>query len=135
MAFGPLGAAPADNAQFERSLTGRPGDARRGREIVFDRTRGNCTICHAVPVESSGAAQQRLLGDLGPSLAGVGARLAETTLRMRMIDSRLLNAETIMPAYHATNGLARVGAAYAGRPVLTADEIEDVVTYLSTLRQ
>src|SRR6478672_3853720 len=104
-------------SRFERSLTGHPGDAERGRAIVFARDRGNCTICHVIPAPDS-----RFHGNLGPPLAGVGARLRERDLRMRMVDSRLVNPGSIMPAYHSTEGLVRVGTAYMGKPVLSAEE-------------
>jgi sulfur-oxidizing protein SoxX len=113
-----------------RSLTGRPGDAARGRAIVLGPTRGNCTICHVVP-----AADERFHGDLAPSLRGVADRLTLGQLRLRMVDSRRVNPETIMPAYFRVEGFRRVAAAFAGRPVMTAEEIEDVVAYLATLKE
>ncbi len=111
------------------SLTGRPGDAARGRVIVLARERGNCTICHAVP-----APDERFHGDLAPGLRGVADRLGENEIRLRVVDGRRLNPDTIMPSYHRVDGLRRVGAAYAGKPLLSAEEIEDVVAYLLTLR-
>lgn len=111
-----------------RSLTGRPGDAERGRAIAFDPLRGNCSICHAIPPET------RFHGDLGPSLDGVAGRLSEGEMRLRMIDSRRVNADTIMPSYYRVAGLVRVGGAFRDRPVLSAEDIEDLVAFLSTLR-
>ncbi len=111
------------------SLTGEPGDPDRGRAIVLSRQRGLCLLCHAGPFP-----EERFQGDLGPSLAGAGARLSEGQLRLRLVDGRRLNPETIMPSYYRTEGLVRVGPAWQGRPILAAGEIEDVVAFLLTLR-
>ena len=111
------------------SLTGTPGDAARGRVIVTTRQRGLCLLCHAGPFP-----EERFQGDLAPSLAGAGSRLSEGQLRLRMVDGRRLNPDTIMPSYFSLDGLVRVGRAWQGRTVLTAEEIEDVVAFLATLR-
>jgi sulfur-oxidizing protein SoxX len=105
-------------------------DAGRGRAIVADRTRGLCLLCHQAPI-----AEERFHGDLAPSLAGVGARLSVAELRARMVDSRAINPESIMPAYGRSSGLSRVGAAWQGRSILSDAEIEDVVAWLATLRK
>ena len=111
------------------SLTGAPGDAARGRAIVLDRQRGLCLLCHSGPFP-----EERFQGDLAPSLAGAGSRLSEGQLRLRMVDGRQLNPGTIMPSYFSLDGLVRVGRAWQGRTVLTAEEIEDVVAFLAGLR-
>ncbi len=111
------------------SLTGEPGDPDRGRAIVLSRQRGLCLLCHAGPFP-----EERFQGDLAPNLAGAGARLTEGQLRLRMVDGRRLNPDTIMPSYFSTEGLRQVGRAWQGRTVLTAEEIEDVVAFLVTLR-
>lgn len=111
------------------SLTGARGDPARGRAIVADRQAGLCVLCHRAPVPG-----ERAHGTLGPDLAGVGARLSEGQIRARMLEPRLFNPDTVMPAYLRTDGLERVAPAYAGRPVLDAAQIEDVVAYLVTLR-
>jgi sulfur-oxidizing protein SoxX len=110
-------------------LTGMPGDAARGRAIVLDRQRGLCLLCHSGPFP-----EERFQGDLAPSLTGAGMRLTEGQLRLRMADGRRLNSDTIMPSYYSLEGLQRVGEAWQGRPVLSAEEIEDVVAFLATLR-
>ncbi|MDB5511898.1 MAG: soxX [Enterovirga sp.] len=111
------------------SLTGRPGDPARGRAIVADRTRGLCLLCHAGPFPD-----QLFQGNLSPDLAGAGGRSSVGQLRMRMVDAKRLDPDTIMPSYYRTDGLRRVGATWGGRTILTAEEIEDVVAYLVTLR-
>jgi L-cysteine S-thiosulfotransferase len=105
-----------------------PGDAVRGREVVMGRD-SNCLLCHAVP--DSGV---RAMGNLGPPLAGIGARLTEGQLRLRIADSLRLNSDTIMPAYYRVDGLKRVARDLRGKPVLTAQQVEDTVAYLQTLR-
>jgi sulfur-oxidizing protein SoxX len=112
------------------SLTGAPGDAARGRAIVADRQRGLCLLCHTGPLP-----EERFQGTLAPDLAGAGARLSEGQLRLRIVDSRRLNPDSIMPAYYRIDGMTRVGAAWRERTVLTADEVEDVVAFLVTLQE
>lgn len=113
-----------------KSLTGRPGDAVRGREIVTDRRVGLCVLCHSGPFK--GVALQ---GTLAPDLAGSGTRLSEGQLRLRIVDASLSNPDTIMPPYYRVDRLDRVLAKYRNRPVLTAEQIEDVVAYLKTLKE
>lgn len=112
------------------SLTGRAGNAAQGRAIVADRTRGLCLLCHPGPVP-----EMRFQGNLSPDLAGAGSRWSAGQLRLRVVDSRRLNPETIMPPFGATDGLNRVGNRWTGRPILGAEEIEDVVAYLGTLKE
>jgi sulfur-oxidizing protein SoxX len=103
------------------------GDAARGRALVVARQSANCVLCHAVADPGI-----RFSGNVGPSLAGVGARLSQAQLRLRVVDNARLNAATVMPSYYRTQGLDRVAADYAGKPVLTAQEVEDVVAWLAT---
>ncbi len=111
------------------SLTGSKGDAARGRAIVLSRQRGLCLLCHSGPFP-----EERLQGNLATDLKGVGARWSAGQLRLRLVDSRRIDAGSIMPAYYALDGLDRVAPAYRGKPILTAEEIEDVVAFLATLQ-
>ncbi len=106
------------------------GDATRGAATVRNRETANCLICHAIPDPT-----EPFMGDIGPPLAGVGSRLTPGEMRLRLVDPTLLNAAAVMPAYHRVEGLVRVDERYRGRPVLEAQEIEDVVAYLATLRE
>ena len=112
------------------ALDARVGDPVRGRKLVLDREAGNCLICHQIP--DSGEPSQ---GDVGPSLAGVAGRLTVGQLRLRIVDQGRLNPKTIMPPYHRIEGLSRVAARYRGKPVFTAQEVEDIVAWLATLKQ
>jgi sulfur-oxidizing protein SoxX len=112
------------------SLTGRPGDPARGRAIVVNRRVGLCLLCHSGPFP-----EERLQGDIGPDLSGTGARLSEGQIRLQLVDSSRINPATIMPPYYRTGGLSRVAAAFRDQPVLTAEQIEDVVAFLMTLRE
>ncbi len=112
------------------ALEGRVGDAARGRAIVATRQQGLCLLCHAGPIP-----EERFQGNLAPDLAGAGARWSVAQLRLRLVDARRLNPDSIMPAYYRTDGLTRVGRAWEGKPLLDAQQIEDVVAYLATLRE
>jgi sulfur-oxidizing protein SoxX len=111
------------------SLTGRPGDAARGRRLVVDRS-STCILCHNGPFP-----EQMFQGDLAPNLAGAGRRWSESQLRLRLVDASRLNAATIMPSYYRVDGLDRVGRAWRDKPILSAEQIEDIVAYLATLRE
>jgi sulfur-oxidizing protein SoxX len=112
------------------SLTGTRGEAERGRAIVINRQVGLCLLCHSGPFP-----EEKLQGTLAPGLAGTGTRWSEAQLRLRLVDSTQLNPDTIMPAYYRIDGLNRVAEAFRGKPILTAEQIEDVVAYLATLRE
>ena len=120
--------AVADDA-IPSSLTGTAGDASRGRAIVLDRHVGLCLLCHSGPFP-----EEQFQGNLAPSLAGVGARLSAGQIRLRIVDSSRVNPDTIMPAYFRTENLARVAPAYRGKTVLNAQQIEDIVAFLVTLK-
>ena len=122
-----VGTASAND--IRRSLTGAPGDALRGRAIVASRQVGLCLLCHSGPFP-----EERFQGDLAPDLRGAGRRWSEGQLRLRLVDPARINPATIMPAYHRTEGLVRVAPALRGKPILTAEQIEDVVAFLTTLK-
>jgi sulfur-oxidizing protein SoxX len=110
-------------------LTAEPGDAARGRAVVANRTTGLCLLCHAAPI-----AEERFQGNLAPDLAGTGSRWTVAQLRLRVVDAAAVNPGTIMPPFHRTEGLVRVSRAFAGKPILSAQQVEDVVAYLASLR-
>jgi sulfur-oxidizing protein SoxX len=115
--------------QIPASLTGAPGDPARGRAIAAGRE-GNCLACHNMPIP-----EQQFHGNIGPNLAGVGARLGAGALRLRLVDAKRLSGSTIMPSFYVVDGLQRVAPYYRGRPALNAEQIEDLVAYLSGLTE
>lgn len=112
------------------SLTGKPGDPVRGRALVANRTVGLCLLCHSAPIP-----EERFQGTLAPSLAGAGARATPAQLRLRVADAARLNPDTIMPPYYRVDGLTRVAKNFQGKTILTAEQIEDVVAFLASLRE
>jgi sulfur-oxidizing protein SoxX len=113
-------------------LTALPGNPRRGRAVAVDSDRGNCIICHKVPMPDI---PPDAFGDLGPPPDGVGARLSEAELRLRIIDARRISPDTVMPPYHSIESLHRVQRRHVGRrPILSAQDVEDLIAYLATLR-
>jgi sulfur-oxidizing protein SoxX len=112
-----------------QSLTGTAGDVARGRALVVERS-STCVLCHSGPFP-----EQKFQGDLAPDLSGSGSRASEGQLRLRLVDASRLNAATIMPSYYRVDGLDRVGALWRGKPILSAEQIEDIVAYLVSLRE
>jgi sulfur-oxidizing protein SoxX len=114
---------------IEQSLTGSPGDPERGEKIVTNRQVGLCLLCHSGPYP-----QERFQGSMAPDLKGAGSRWSEGQLRLRIVDAARINPQTIMPPYYRTDGLDRVAGPFRGKPILSAEQIEDVVAYLMTLK-
>ena len=110
------------------SLTGAKGDPARGRAIVGNRQVGLCLLCHTGPFP-----EERFQGNLAPDLREA-ARLSEAEIRLRLVDPARANPQTIMPAYYRAEGLTNVAPTYRGKTVLSAEQIEDVVAYLLTLK-
>ena len=106
------------------------GDPARGRAIVASRQEGLCLLCHSAPIP-----EERFQGDLATDLAGVGRRATAAQLRLRIADASRLNPQTIMPSYFRIEGLERVAPAFQAKPILDAQQIEDVVAWLVTLQE
>jgi sulfur-oxidizing protein SoxX len=111
------------------SLTGKAGEPVRGRALVVERA-STCILCHSGPFP-----EEKFQGDLAPNLTGSGKRWSEGQLRLRLVNASRLNPATIMPSYYRVDGLERVGPAWRGKPILSAEQIEDIVAYLATLRE
>ena len=110
------------------SLTNIEGDIKNGREVVLSR-QGNCLACHKIP-----QADDIFQGDIGPSLEGIGSRYTIAELRLRLVNPYAINPETIMPAFYKVRGLKRVDKKYKEKSILSAQEIEDVISWLATLK-
>ncbi len=126
----PATPAAADLPALHEALTDQPGNPARGRQIVRDQGAASCLICHGMPIT-----EEPDHGNVGPPLHGVGSRYSVAELRQRLVDPRSYNPETIMPSYYRTDGLYRVLGRFDGRPIYTAQQIEDVVAYLAGLRE
>lgn len=118
-----------DGHSIPASLTGKPGDPAKGREVAINRRLGNCLACHELPIP-----EQPYHGAIGPDLHGVATRLSEGELRMRVVNPKVMNPDTIMPAFYREDGLHRVMKKFQGKTILTAEQVEDVVAYLKTLK-
>jgi sulfur-oxidizing protein SoxX len=111
-------------------LCGLTGEAGRGRAIVSDGHLGNCLACHELPIPGIEA-----YGTIGPPLQGIAARLSEPQIRLRVVDSRHINPMSIMPGYYRDPRLIhRPARRYVGKTFLTAQQVEDVIAYLVTLK-
>jgi L-cysteine S-thiosulfotransferase len=126
----PLKAFTVVGDAIPASLTRAKGDPARGRAIVINRQVGLCLLCHSGPFP-----EERLQGTMAPDLKGTGTRWSEGQLRLRIVDAGRLNPLTIMPPFYRIDSLQRVAPSFRGKPVLTAEQIEDVVAFLGTLRE
>ncbi|WP_153768760.1 sulfur oxidation c-type cytochrome SoxX [Labrenzia sp. CE80] len=114
------------------SLTGEPGDAVIGRETFADRKKGNCLACHV----NADLSDQLFHGEVGPPLDGVGDRWTAQELRAIVIDSKeVFGEQTIMPGFYTMNVGINVAEKHQGQTILSAQDVEDVVAYLTTLSE
>lgn len=133
MSEGPV--APNDikveNLEIANSVSGAPGDAAEGRKVFANRKQGNCLACHA----NSEMTEQLFHGEVGPTLDGAGTRWTEGQLRTIVVNAKaVFSAETVMPGFYSLEVGADVRESLAGKTILTAQQVEDVVAYLSTLK-
>ncbi len=120
-----------ENNEIRKPLGGLTGNAARGAHIASDQHGGNCLACHKLPI-----AGEEFYGNLGPPLAGIASRQSVGMLRLHVVDQTRFNPETVMPGYYRRfTQLHRVAAKYRGRTYLTAQQVEDVVAWLATLKQ
>jgi L-cysteine S-thiosulfotransferase len=126
LAAGCASAPPAATDRIDTPFAAA-GDAARGREVFVSREGGHCVLCHAVPGVD-------VAGNVGPPLAGVGSRLSPEQLRLRVADISKWRPAVAMPSFHRTEGLQRVSPEYRGKPVLSGQQVEDVVAWLATLK-
>ncbi len=126
-----------ESGAVARSLTGVPGDPERGAQLMASKKKGNCVACHQVTALSFAPFQ----GNVGPSLDGVGSRWGEAELRGIVVNAKKTFPDTVMPAFYKSTGFIRPGKGFTGKkaeeplpPLLTAQEVEDVVAFLMTLK-
>ncbi len=118
-----------DEISIDESLTGKPGDPKRGREVAITRKQGNCLACHTLPIP-----EQPFQGQVGPDLSAVGSTLSEGEVRLRIVNPKVLNPDTFMPAFYRIDGFTRVAKKFKGKTILSAEQVEDLVAYLMTLK-
>ncbi len=134
-AFAGDAVAPNDvkivDGELAKSLTGKPGDPVQGASWFKNRKLGNCLACHA----NSDMKDEQFHGEVGPTLDGVGSRYEAPTLRAMLVNSKaVFGDQTVMPGFYRVKGLNRAGSDFEGKPILTAQQVEDVLAYLLTLK-
>ncbi len=118
-----------DDSRIDKSLTGKAGDAKKGRGLAIHRKKGNCLACHKMPIP-----EQAFHGNIGPDLAGVASRYSVGELRLRIVDPKVINEDTIMPAFYRKSGFHRSLKKFDGKTIIGAQDVEDIVAYLMTLK-
>jgi sulfur-oxidizing protein SoxX len=111
-----------------KSLTGKAGDAKAGRKVAYNRKTGNCLACHKLPIP-----EQQFHGEVGPDLGGIASRSSEAELRLRIVNPKMANPDTIMPAFYRDRGFRRLQKKWVGKTILKAQQVEDLLAYLMTL--
>ena len=112
-----------------KSLTGKPGDVANGRKLAINRKQGNCLACHVMPIP-----EQPYHGNVGPDLMDVASRLSAGEIRLRIVNPKVFNPDTIMPAFYRKDGFVRVLKKFKGKTMLSASDVEDLVAYTMTLK-
>ena len=111
------------------SLTGKAGNTENGKKVVIHRQKGNCLACHVMPIP-----EQPFHGHVGPDLSDIGSRAKPAELRARIVDPKVINPHTIMPSFYRSTGLHGVAKNFKGKTMITAQEVEDIIAYLMTLK-
>ena len=120
-----------EDAQLKTSLTGKPGDAAAGRKWFANRKLGNCLACHV----NSDMSKEQFHGEVGPTMDGVASRYEAAQLRAIIVNSKeVFGEQTIMPAFYRTTGFTRPLKKFQGKTILNAQQVEDIVSYLLTLK-
>ena len=118
-----------DGESIVKSLTGKKGDAKKGRATAINRKKGNCLACHILPIP-----EQPFHGEIGPDLNGVAGRYTAGEIRLRIVNPTIINEDTIMPAFYKKDGFHRVLKKFVGKTIVSAQDVEDMVAYLMTLK-
>ena len=119
-----------DEISIPEPLTDQAGDPVKGREIAINRKKGNCLACHIMPIP-----EQSFHGEIGPDLSEVGSRYEIGELRLRVVNPKVFNPDTMMPAFYRNDGFHRVGKKFQGKTILNPQEVEDLLAYLMTLQE
>lgn len=119
-----------DENSIPESLTGQAGDPVKGRATAINRKKGNCLACHTMPIP-----EESFHGKIGPDLSGVASRYTAGEIRLRIVNPKIVNPDTFMPAYYRNDGFHRVAKKFQEKTILSAQEVEDVVAYIMTLKE
>ena len=111
------------------SLTGKSGDPVKGRKSFAAMVKGNCLSCHEAPIP-----EELFHGKIGPDLAGIAGRMTEAEMRLRIVNPKIVNPDTMMPAFYRLEGLNRVMKSWQGKTILEPQDVEDIIAYLKTLK-
>lgn len=111
------------------SLTSAPGNVEHGEMEFISRDGAHCVLCHVVD-----GLDAEFQGNVGPDLSLVGDRFTSGQIRLRIVDYQIVQPGTLMPSYYRTHDLYQVGDEFTDAPVLSAQDVEDLVAYLSALR-
>lgn len=127
----PPDAVEIANLAIAESLTGVAGDAAEGRKIFANRKQGNCLACHA----NSDMEEHLFHGEVGPVLDGAGTRWDEGKLRTIVVNAKAVFTDaTVMPGFYSLDVGENVREDLIGKTILSAQQVEDVVAYLMTLK-
>ena len=118
-----------NETSIPKSLTGKPGNSKKGRKLAIHRKKGNCLACHKMPIP-----EQQFHGEIGPNLAGIGSRYSAGELRFLIVNPKVVNEDTIMPAFYKNTGFNAVLKKFKGKTVISAQDVEDIIAYLLTLK-
>ncbi len=121
-----------DDNKVATSLSGMAGDAAKGKLLFSNRKLGNCLACHV----NKDLADKPFHGEIGPPLDGVAGRYSVPEMRAILVNSKLvLSEDTIMPGFYQPDAGARVIKKFKGKTILSAQQIEDIIAYLQTLKK
>lgn len=119
-----------DENSIPESLTGKKGDPANGRKLAINRKKGNCLACHVMPIP-----EQPYHGEVGPDLRGVASRYKEGEIRLRIVNPKIVNEASIMPSFYRNDGFHRVLKKFSGKTIISAQDVEDIIAYLMTLKE
>ena len=129
---------------ISKPLTDKPGDPKAGLKWMVHRRLGNCIACHKVskilslakPEDLKSLKSYGFHGKIGPPLDGLTERYTQGEIRLIVVDPKKAfpDADTIMPSFHIKDGLTRVIKDCQDHVMMSAQQVEDVVAYLMTIK-
>ena len=120
-----------EDGAIDTALTAAMGDPASGRKVFINRKLGNCLACHV----NDDTNDQSFHGEVGPELNDVADRWSEAELRGIVVNSKMTFEDSIMPSFYRLENGARTLEKFAGKTILSAQQVEDVIAYLMTLKE